>query len=121
MTSCRVSSSMALMRSTLKAARDWMRFRSAAGTRPSLCMASQASTSMRSQIRNRFSSVQMPPISGDVYRGIMLSVPPPAVARDSIAPVATTSTLIAGNGAQSASGLHNHFFLSATRPHLRQT
>ena len=72
-TSWFVFASMRSISLTLNFARCWMRLRSAAGTTPSLFIASQASTSILSQVANLFSSVQIAPISGRVYRGIMLA------------------------------------------------
>ena len=73
MTSWLTSRSIASIRATSNFARFWIRLRSAAGITPSLCCASQASTSIFSQMLNRFSSVQMLPIAGLVYLGIMAS------------------------------------------------
>ena len=66
MTSWLTLASIRSISRTLNCARDWMFRKSAAGTCPSLFIASHASTSISNHVRNLFSSVQIAPISGRV-------------------------------------------------------
>src|SRR5579862_7317386 len=72
-TSCLTSFSISWMRATPKPA--WARSRRAAsaGTVPSEASASEAASSTSSHCWKRFWSLQIRPISGRVYRGIILS------------------------------------------------
>src|ERR1035441_8890746 len=72
-TSCFTSFSISRMRATSKPA-CWRSSRAAsAGTTPSEASASEAASSTSSHCWNLFWSVQIPPISGRVYRGIISS------------------------------------------------
>src|ERR1700690_3873521 len=70
MTSCLISASIWKMRSTLKLGRARIALAASLGTMPAAASVSVAATSTASQVRKRFSSLQMRAISGLVYRGI---------------------------------------------------
>src|SRR5437773_491369 len=69
-TSCFTCFSISRMRSTLKAAFRRMALAAAFGIKPVFASTSAVAISTSSQRRNLFSSLQMRPIAGRVYRGI---------------------------------------------------
>src|SRR5690349_1816174 len=71
MTSCWVTCSISSMRSILKFARALRSRAASSGTIPARAIASTAATSTCSQVSYFRWSLQMRPISGFVYRGIM--------------------------------------------------
>src|ERR1039457_1839326 len=71
-TSCFTVLSISWMRSTSKPACARSRRAASAGTTPSCARASEAASSTSSHCWNLFRSLQIRPISGRVYRGIMV-------------------------------------------------
>src|SRR5512143_677958 len=71
MTSCFTSRSISRIRATSNRACSRSNRAASAGTSPRSASTSAAASSTSSQPRNLFSSLQMRPISGRVYRGII--------------------------------------------------